>query len=1010
MCDYEQVLSMPDSTVLAEYECQQQSLQYQSEADLENALIQRLVAQGYEYLDIKTEPDLLKNLRACLENLNQISFTDAEWERFFQARFANKSRVQKARIVQNGTTREAFVFDNGIEKNLMLLDKSDLTRNKLQVLNQYENTGIRSNRYDVTILVNGIPMVHFELKRRGIDIQEAYRQIARYESQSFWSNSGLYEFVQIFVISNGTFTRYYANSTRRDKTNKSRNAGFELTNTWADSKNRPIHDLLDFARTFLAKRVLLNILTKYCVLDTSDKLRILRPYQIAACESIVNRVKNMTGMNQYGPQCGGYVWHTTGSGKTLTSFKAAQLVSDLPEIDKVLFIVDRQDLDSQTVDEYRKFAGNDIDDDFVSEVRYMAALDEILKNPASRIIVTTIQKLDGFVKKYRSHPVYGQTVVMIFDECHRSQFGDMHKHITDRFKKYYAFGFTGTPIFEDNAISATATMIARKTSGVGAGTIQTTTEQLFGPRLHSYLITDAIRDGTVLKFKLSYTNTAQLDDNTVDEEVSGADFRATAMAWERIRSVSEYILENFNAKTKHTAGVKFNSILACESVDAACRYYLTLRDLIRSQNRDIKMALIYTYGANDDVLEDIGQAKDDFLEHVAMADYNAQFDTAYDLQSFKAYKENISRRMKGPVTVNGSQDEMIDILIVVDMFLTGFDSARINTLWVDKPLKYHGLLQAFSRTNRRCGKSKDCGQIVCFRNLKSSVDDALSLFTDKDSNGLILVRSYAEYYDGYVDDDGVLHDGYQTMIDRLLKGFGYSHLTRDVIGESEQAEFIKLFGQILVVRNLLTTFDEFAGHEILTGTAFEDYKGWYLKLHDELMAGRNSSNQAGSGVLDGLVFHVDLIEESVMNIDEILLRIQNRLDSGVKALDADFVQKVQKEVDASPMMRQKLALITLFMAQVNNGGDASVDAWVALVNGNYNQAVSDLISSERLKPGADAFIRQSVYNGCVKQVGNELDDILPPVRRFGGGNRIEVRNRVISKIQGIVDQYSGILS
>lgn len=1007
MRDYEQIVSTPDGTVLAEYDCKQQCLQYQSEANLEQAFIQKLVSQGYEYLNAKSEPALLENLRKQIQHLNGITFTDAEWDRFFSDRFTDKSRVQKARDIQIGATREVFRFDDGHEANLMLLDKLDLTRNKLQVLNQYEVIGSRKNRYDVTILANGIPMVHIELKRRGLDIQEAYRQISRYEEQSFWAGCRLYEYVQVFMISNGSMTRYYGASTRYDKVNKSRNAGFELTNVWADFRNRPINDLMDVAQTLLATRTLLSVLTRYCVLDSEDKLRILRPYQIAACEAVLNRIKNMAGMGKCGARCGGYIWHTMGSGKTLTSFKTAQLASELPEVDKVLFIVDRQDLDSQTVAEYKKFAGSEVDDDFVSEVQRMTALDKILSNPAAKIVITTIQKLDRFVKKHKSHPAYNLKVAMIFDECHRSQFGNMHKNISGKFKKYYAFGFTGTPIFEDNAISATATMLARKTSGAMAG-IVTTTEQLFGPRLHSYLITDAIRDGTVVKFKLSYTNTAQADENASDEEVDGADFEKTARQWERIEAVSEYILEHFNAKTKHNAGLKFNSILACASVDAACRYYVSLTQMIKEKNLDIRPALIYTYGANDEILEDIGLAKDDFLEKRAMADYNVQFGTAFDLTSFREYKNDISRRMKGPVGVGNDQNTMIDILIVVDMFLTGFDSARINTLWVDKPLQYHGLLQAFSRTNRRCGKSKSHGEIVCFRNLKPAVDNALSLFTDKDAGGVLLVRTYGEYYNGYTDNEGKTHEGYAVMADKLLTAYSYQHLTRDIIGEAEKAGFVELFGQILVTRNILNTFDEFVGNEIITGTAFDDYKAWYLKIHDEMMTGQGRRGPGGGETLDGLVFHVDLIEESVMNIDEILMKIQARVaEAGV--IDSDMVSKIQKAVDASVTIRHKSILIKMFIAQVNNGGNASAEAWTAMVEGEYRKAVGDVVAGLNLRGGAERYILGCVHSGTVKTAGDALESIMPPVRRFGGGDRTKIRQDVIEAVQKIVDKFCGIV-
>ncbi len=1012
MCDMKQVLSTPDwTTVVKEYTLEKGSVGFQTEADLEQAFINKLVREhGYEYLDVHDEPGLLQNLRKQIQELNAVMFSDSEWDRFFNARFMNKTKIQKAHVIQDGTTKENFIFDDGHEENLLLIDKQDLLHNKLQVLNQYAVAGKRSNRYDVTVLVNGIPILHCELKRRGRDLEEAYRQISRYEEQSFWSGCGLYEFVQIFVISNGTLTRYYGNSVRRALVNQQRDSGFELTNRWADGKNRAIEDLMDFTRTFMSRRTLLSILTRYCVLDTDDNLRILRPYQIMACEAIINKVKNELGMGHYGAKCGGYIWHTTGSGKTLTSFKAAQLVTQLPEIDKVLFIVDRNDLDSQTVQEYKRFSGAGADEDFVSETTKTTALDQSLKNDASKIVITTIQKLDNFVKKYKNHPAYSKKVVMIFDECHRTQFGDMHRRITTAFKKYFAFGFTGTPIFEENAVSVTATMLARKTTGITGGTIQTTTGMLFGACLHKYLITNAIDDGTVLKFKLSYTNTAAREAEIHDRYAGGADFERTAMRWERIEQNCRYIMKNFCVKTHHFQGVKFNSLLATESVDAACRYYAMLKRMNADSGLDLKIGIIYHYGANDNELyadnwqpgyeSELQMSKEDFLES-AMRDYNAIFGTSFDLTCTKLYKDDVSRRMKNM----RDQDEMLDMLIVVDMFLTGFDSPRINTLWVDKKLQDHSLLQAFSRTNRRCGKTKDCGQIVCFRNLRDEVNHTLSLFTDEEGGRVLFIRPYDSYYNGYTEDNGTYHHGYKELTERVLNDFSIQHLTQDTLGEKEKAEFVTVFGQLLLLRNLLATFDEFAGNEIMDPGKFDDYKGWYLRIHDDFNRGRNVN---GKDVLDGLVFHVDLIEESVMNIDEILMRIQNRVEDEKEPLDFDFMQKVQRQVDASPMLRTKLDLIKQFMNQVNNGSSSSTEEFNRMVQANFEQRTADLIGKYNLKDGAAEFITDCVFDRDVKDIGDDLDRILPPMSRFGG-QRAKVRDEIFRQITDMVSMFGGLL-
>lgn len=1012
MCDnLSQIAQLDDQTVLASYEPGLKSGVYQSEAQMEAELIQILQAHGYEYTGVNTEAGLLANLRACIEGLNAIKFTDAEWQRWLSSRLLYKTKLEKAHIIQDGSTAEAFQFDDGVTKNIYLLDKKDLQRNKLQVLNQYEANGGKQ-RYDVTILINGLPMCHIELKKRGVPIIEAYRQISRYGETSFMTGTGLFEYVQCFVISNGTETRYYGNSLRREAVQK-RGAGFDRTSTWADARNRPILDIEDFARTFLTKSALQNIIYRYSVLDGDGRLLMLRPYQIAACEAIINRAALSMNNNRYGATSGGYIWHTTGSGKTLTSFVAAMRLAGSGLADKVFFVVDRNALDSQTKTEYKKFLG-DAGADMLGEANRTSDLERYIADQERRIIITTVQKLDNLAKSKK----FGSLkCAMVFDECHRSQFGDMHSRILKAFPKAITFGFTGTPIFKENAVNITAAGLLRRTSGArGNGTIVNTTEDLFGPRLHSYVITDAIRDGTVLKFKIGYMNTAKIEDGVSDdEETDGASFEKTAMEPARIGSICDYIVSKFDQKTHRAQDLKLNSILACYDIEAATRYYKILKEKLAAAGRDdIKIAIIYTYGANDEILDYAGMSKEQFLG-LAMQDYNAQFGTRFRLEDYKAYNDDISCRMKGRRPGAGAimRDEMLDILIVADMYLTGFDSPYVNTLWVDKPLKYHGLIQAFSRTNRTFGRSKPCGEIVCFRNLKSAVDAAIGLFADAvGRTGILVCRTYDEYYNGYKDDNGKWNDGYAKLVDILLSKFDYWHMTQDAVGEAEQAAFVKLFGQILVSRNLLNTFDEFAGNEIMTPRQFDDYKGWYLHLHDTIGSKRSGSAGSGGNVLDGLEFHVELVNEETVGIDAILARIGREAEKNEggtgPVINADALSAIQAAVDASVTMRKKKRLLELFLAQVNNGGDASGAAFLALVQQTYDDAVEDLVGSLNLREGAVEFVKRCVDAGYVLEAGSGLDRILPPVRRFGGGNHGAIREQAIEAIQGIVDEFEGL--
>lgn len=1015
MCsnDLSQVCQTPEMTVLAAYEPLAQSGGYQSEAQMEAGLISALQAQGYEYLDINDEPGLLRNLRACIEALNNIRFSDAEWNRWFSSRLLNKTKLEKSHIIQDGFTAECFRFDNGAEKNLLLLDKKDLQRNRLQILNQYEaNSG--KQRYDVTVLINGLPMCHIELKRRGASVREAYRQISRYEESSFWSGCGLFEYIQCFVISNGTETRYYGNSLRREVVSK-RGAGFDRTNTWADFKNRPILDIEDFSRTFLTKSTLQRMIYRYSILDSDGNLLMLRPYQVAACEAIVNRCNLAFNSGQHGAASGGYVWHTTGSGKTLTSFASAMQVAENTAADKVFFVVDRNSLDSQTKQEYRKFLG-DSEAETLGEANRTSDLDGLIKDSGRKIIITTVQKLDNLTKKHSGSKL---KCVMIFDECHRSQFGDMHARILRAFPNTVTFGFTGTPIFKQNAVNLTASALLRKTTGSrGLGGVVNTTEDLFGPMLHSYVITNAIRDNTVLKFKIGYTNTAKIEDGVSDdEEFEGASFEKTAMDPGRIGEICDYIVEKFDMKTHRKSDLKFNSILACYDIEAATRYYMILREKLRAAGRDdVKIAIIYTYGANDEILDYAGMSKEAFLESVAMPDYNGQFGTRFTLSDYKNYNADIACRMKGKRPgQNLMRDEMIDILIVADMYLTGFDSRYVNTLWVDKPLQFHGLMQAFSRTNRTFGDSKPCGEIVCFRNLRSAVDVAIQLFSSVDGRtGILLCRTYDEYYNGYQDDDSHWNDGYAKLVNVLLDKFEYRHMTQDVVGEDEKAAFVKLFGQILVSRNLLNTFDEFQGNEIMDDRTFTNYKGWYLKLHDEIGASRRTGSGGGDGVLDGLEFRVELINEETVGIDNILERIGREAENPEireNVINADTLCSIMSAVDASVSIRKKKRLLQLFLAQVNNGGNASAEAFLSLVQGEYDKSVDSVVTELNLKTEARSFISKCVSEGRVITAGNALDDILPPMRRFGSGARHgEIREKSVEAIRKIVEEYCGLLA
>ena len=868
-----------------------------------------------------------------------------------------------------------------------------------------------------------------ELKRRGVPIREAFNQINRYQRDSFWAASGLYQFVQIFVISNGTNTKYYSNSTRfnaikdasvaKAKKGKTSNS-FEFTSFWADANNRIIPDLVDFAKTFFAKHTLLNILTKYCVFTSEDMLMVMRPYQITATERILNRIEIANNYKKFGTIAGGgYIWHTTGSGKTLTSFKTARLASLLPYIDKVLFVVDRKDLDYQTMKEYDRFEKGAANSNTST-----AILKKQLEDSNAHIIITTIQKLATFIKKNKEHEVYGKRVVIIFDECHRSQFGDMHTAIVKNFKKYHLFGFTGTPIFAAN-------------SGSRGNPQFCTTAQAFGDQLHTYTIVDAINDRNVLPFRVDYIKTMSVDEEMIDEQVWDIDREKAFMAPKRIELVTQYILDHFNQKTyrgdksyafnvltnisavaaggrNHVEEIKqkqrisgFNSILAVSSVQAAKLYYAEFKKQMNEDpTKKLRVAVIYSYGANeeegDGILDEenpedtsaLDQNSRDFLDQAIM-DYNLLFHTNYDTSSdkFQNYYKDVSLRMK---------NKELDLLIVVNMFLTGFDATTLNTLWVDKNLKMHGLIQAFSRTNRILNSVKTFGNIVCFRNLQKRVDNAISLFGDKNASGIVLLQSYKDYYQGYTDANNKEHPGYITLIDDLITKFPLS--APRIVGEQNQKEFIALFGAILRMRNILLSFDDFKGHEILSERDLQDYLGRYQDLRDEWL--RRKPGGESTNIEDDVVFEIELIRQIEINIDYILMLVKKFHDSHCS--DKEVLVTIQKAVDASPELRSKKELIETFIAGINYMEDV-MQEWSAFVAEKKEQELTAIIAEEKLKPDETRkFIELAMQAGEIKTTGTDIDKLMPPVSRFGGGNRAAKKQSVIEKLMAFFEKFFGV--
>ena len=1006
MSQYNLIAATTESTVVAEYTPEaRRSDSYQSEAALEQEFIHMLTAQGYEYLTIHDEAALVANLRRQLELLNDYTFSDAEWERFFKdcIASANEGIMEKTRKIQSDHV-QVLRQDNGASKNIYLLDKKNIHNNRLQVINQYEEgAGTRDVRYDVTVLVNGLPMVHIELKRRGVAIREAFNQIKRYQRDSFWAASGLYEYVQIFVISNGTHTKYYSNTTRNShikETNENRNKSkktsnsFEFTSFWSDGSNKVISDLVDFTKTFFAKHTLLSILTRYCVFTAENLLLVMRPYQIAATERILNRIEVSSNYKKGGTiEAGGYIWHTTGSGKTLTSFKTAQLASRLPDIDKVLFVVDRKDLDYQTMKEYDRFEKG-----AANSNTNTAVLQRQMGDPDVHIIITTIQKLDIFVRKNKTHPVFRQHIVIIFDECHRSQFGDMHRAITKAFKNYHLFGFTGTPIFAVNASS-------------GSAPDMRTTPQAFGDKLHTYTIVDAINDGNVLPFRIDYVNTVKAKENVEDAQVRAIDIEKAMGAPERIREIVGYTLEHFDQKTKRnsfytlkgqrTAG--FNSIFAVSSIPMAMKYYTEFKCQLAEQSRDLTVATIFSFAANEDDPEDVmveegfdtdalDKTSRDFLDE-AIKDYNEAFHTNYDTSAdkFQNYYKDLSMRVK---------NREVDILIVVNMFLTGFDATTLNTLWVDKNLKMHGLIQAFSRTNRILNSVKTFGNIVCFRDLQKATEDALALFGDQNASGIVLLKDYNSYYSGYVDNRGHDVPGYQDLIDQLVTEFPVG---QPIIGEQEQKDFIQLYGKILRLKNILSTFDQFAGSEILAERHFQDYQSMYIDLYQKF---RPKDDGDKENINDDIEFEMELIRQVEINIDYILILVARYHDSN--CTDKEILGAIDRAIDSSIQLRSKKDLIEGFIDTINASTEVDRD-WHLYVHQQQETDLENIIEEERLKPDETRrFLANSFRDGALKTTGTDIDKLMPPVSRFGGGNRTEKKQGVIQRLSRFFEKYLGV--
>jgi len=984
-----------ESTVVAEYsESERKATAYQSEAELERAFISLLKEQAYEYLPITSEEQLRENLRQKLEELNKIKFTDGEWARFFLQSISGETDgiLEKTRRIQEDYI-QVLKLDSGDSKNIYLLDKQNIHNNMLQIINQYEGEGNRSNRYDVTVLVNGLPLVHIELKRRGVDIREAFNQINRYQRDSFWAGSGLFQYVQLFVISNGTYTKYYSNTVREQhiresngetRTKRTSNS-YEFTSWWADASNRPIYDLMAFGKTFFAKHSLLNVLTRYCVFTSEQSLLVMRPYQIVATERLLQRIITSQNAKRLGTiDAGGYIWHTTGSGKTLTSFKTAQLASRLPDVEKVLFVVDRKDLDYQTMKEYNRF-----EDGAANSNVSTAVLKKQLEDKDSRIIVTTIQKLSIFVKKNPKHEIGKKRVVIIFDECHRSQFGDMHQEIRKAFSNYNLFGFTGTPIFAANASSGTNPMLR-------------TTEQAFGDKLHTYTIVDAIRDKNVLPFRVDYVNTIKLPEELSDKQVSAIDTEKALLSQERVSKIVEYILEHFDQKTRRNEAYNladrrvagFNSILATQSIDAAKRYYLAFKNAQQDKPEDqrLKIATIYSFAANEEdpdgllaeegfEVESLDKSSRDFLDE-AIRDYNKMFSQNWSTSSdgFEGYYKDLTKRLR---------DREVDLVIVVNMFLTGFDATTLNTLWVDKNLRQHGLLQAFSRTNRILNSVKTYGNIVCFRDLEKETTEAISLFGNKEAGGIVLLKPFKDYFEEY-----------QEIVSKLQEQFDPGVIPD---GAQAQKNFVNLFNAFLRLQNILKSFDDFSGNEILSSAEVQDYTSTYFETRNQIIV-RQADKES---ILDDVIFELELVKQVEINVDYILMLVKSLQESADSNNDKEIRVAIERAVDSSYSLRSKKDLIQKFVDDLSV--EANVESsWSKFIKEQKELELEQIIQDESLESArAHVLLEQAFKTGELKLEGTALSRVLPAVNMFSPeGDYSNQKKRVFEKLSSFFERFN----
>lgn len=996
------IAEMTGGIILAHYDKNNRvdASSYQSEAELERELIANLVSQGYERVKFTTSEELYGNLKVQIERLNNVYFSKSEWERFLTEYLDSPKdgMIEKTRKIQEDYVYD-FVFDDRKEPvNIKIIDKKNIHNNFLQVVNQVTAGEKNQNRYDVTILVNGLPLVHIELKKRGVNLHEAFNQIHRYSKESFNLDHSLYKFVQIFVISNGTYTRYFANTTARNKNN------YEFTCEWADAKNKVIRDLEDFTKTFFEKRVLLEVLTKYCVFDASNTLLIMRPYQIAATERILWKIKSSYEGKKAGTtEAGGFIWHTTGSGKTLTSFKTARLATNLDFIDKVFFVVDRKDLDYQTMKEYKRFQ-----EDSVNGSKDTKELKKSIEKDDNRIVVTTIQKLNEFVKKNPNHPIYDKHCVLIFDECHRSQFGDAQKNIRKSFKKYYQFGFTGTPIFPENSLKGD------------------TTSGTFGAQLHCYVITDAIRDGKVLKFKVDYNNITpkfkEIEMETDEEKLKKLE-KKMLMHPERISEITKYILKVFDTKThrnefydlKHRRLNGFNAMFAVQSVEAAKLYYEEFQKQQESlpEEKRLKVATIYSFSANEEPSA-IGEIEDENFEPSAMDstakeflnkainDYNKLFKSNFSTEGkeFQSYYSDLSNRVK---------NKEVDLLIVVGMFLTGFDAPTLNTLFVDKNLRYHGLIQAFSRTNRILNKVKTFGNIVCFRNLERATEDAIKTFGDENSVNVILEKSYDEYIHGFTDEEtGKKFKGYIDICEEIIAKFPDP---TEIVLDADKKEFVQLFGELLKAENILRNFDEFESFEkIISDRQMQDMKSVYVDIRESILNERRSKEAEGEQIdFSDVEFQIDLLKTDEINLDYILALIleKTRENDDIESLKAE----VRRVIRSSLGTRAKEDLIMEFISKIRlselKNTDDIIETFYEFAKKEKVVKINQLIAEENLNEKANRFIEKSISKGYVEYAGDELDGIIPPLSRRGGV-REKKKEIVLEKIRKIVDVFVGI--